>query len=101
MWTINLHGNTDEQPPEVAAELEHKLVEVFHELAGHLVPDGHQGVAATMTGDHVGTVNLIDPGEAVAGTPDAEVGVKADGTFQPAPTGPPPTFADESSPQGA
>ena len=101
MWLLSAHGTTDHLEPEVAKELEQKLVDAVHGVVSELVPEGHQGVAASFSGDHVGEINLVAPGDAVTPTPDAEDGDKADGTFQPAPSGPPPAFTDESSPQDA
>lgn len=91
MWLLSAHGTTDHLPPDVARDLEEKLSAKLHDLVAELVPDGHNGVAAQLTGDHVGIVNLAagDGAPAPAGAPQG--GELADGTERPAPNGPPPT----------
>lgn len=93
-WSLQLHGLTDHLPAEQARELEEALVVKAHELFAGLVPDGHQGVAGIFTGDHTGAVNLVDATAPPEGTPAPDEGVKADGSVEPAPTEPPPTFVN-------
>lgn len=92
MWTLQLHGLTDHLGADEARELETELVVKARNLFAGLVPGGHQGVAGTFSGDHVGAVNLVDPASAPEGTPAPDEGVKADGSPEPAPEGPPPVF---------
>lgn len=91
MWLLSAHGTTDHLTPELARELEEKLVVALHGIVTELVPAGHNGVAATLQGDHVGIVNLTAPGEAPPAPAEAPAGELADGTVRPAPDGPPPT----------
>lgn len=91
MWLLSAHGITDHLPPEVARDLEETLVAKLREVVADLVPAGHNGVAATLQGDHVGIVNLTAPGEAPPAPAEPPAGELADGTVRPAPDGPPPT----------
>lgn len=92
MWTVQLHGSTESLKDTDARDWEMEFSHRLHTLVADLVPGGHTGVAATFTGDHVGTVNLTDPQAPPEGTPAPDDGVKADGTPEPAPTEPPPAF---------
>lgn len=75
-WLATLHGDTSHLTREDAQKLEAQVKDELAELARDLVPDGHQGVAATFHGEHSGDVNLLTPGE----TPDAgQVPTEADG----------------------
>lgn len=93
-WTLQLHGLTDHLPAEQARELEEELVVKAHSLFSGLIPAGHQGVAGTFSGEHVGQINLVDATAPPEGAPEPDAGVVADGTPEPAPTEPPPTFVN-------
>lgn len=101
MWTLQLHGLTDHLGVEQARDAETELVVKARALFAGLVPAGHQGVAGTFNSDHLGAVNLIDPGSAPEGTPAQDDGPKADGSPEPAPTEPPPAFVDGTPVGGA
>lgn len=92
MWTLQMHGNTEGLSKDDARSWEERFVERVQSIAAELVPGGHTGVAATFSGDHVGAVNLTDTAAPPEGTPAPDEGDKADGTPEPPPEGPPPTF---------
>ena len=91
MWLLSAHGTTDHLPPDVARNLEDTLVAQLREVVAELVPSGHNGVAATLTGDHVGQVNLATENPPLMPAQPPPQGELADGTVRPAPNGPPPT----------
>lgn len=110
MWHVQLHGATDDLSDNEAKDAEISVVTRLQRLVAELVPGGHSGVAATFTGDHVGTVALTDAPPDAEPAPVPAGSVVADGTVQPAPTEPPPTFVTPppgepaggpSDPQGA
>ena len=94
MWTLQLHGITDHLNAEEAYKLEQDVLVKAHSLFAGLVPAGHEGVAGTFDGDHLGPVNLVDAASPPEGTPAPPEGIVADGTPEPAPTEPPPTFVN-------
>lgn len=103
MWTLQLHGLTDHLSADEARTAEEELLVKAHSLFAGLIPGGHQGVAGTFSGEHVGQVNLVDATAPPEGAPPTEGAVVADGTYEPPPTEPPPTFVngEPAEPPGA
>ena len=93
-WTLQMHGLTDHLPADEARRVEESLVVKAHGLFAELVPAGHQGVAGTFSGEHVGQINLVDATAPPEGTPEPGSGELADGSPEPAPTEPPPAYVN-------
>lgn len=69
-WILSAHATTGNLPPEQGRAEEESLRDRAIELFKGLIDAGHTGLAATFHGEHIGDVNLLEPGATPAGAPE-------------------------------